>query len=452
MYRNATEASASVVVCRPRGIRVSPVAEPRFHQLVLPSGLTLVGEEVDSVRSVAVGVWVKVGARHEAAGESGLSHFVEHMLFKGTRTRDAFQIAWSLEAVGGHLDAFTGRESTCYYARALDEHLDLALDVLADLTLRPRLDPSDVAKEKQVILEEIHNSEDTPDDRIHDLFADVVWKGHPLGHRILGSKESVSDFATERVAEYHGRHYVAPNLLLSIAGNFDWDHFVSEATARFGDAATGVPAPTPPSASSGRAVVHHVEELQQQYLCVGGPGLPHEHPDRTTLALLSTVLGGGMSSRLFQRIREQEGLAYAVYTYADSYEDSGIFCAAMNVQPAHGRKALRLTLEEFDRIAQDGLPPHELDAAKAQLKGGLLLSLESTSSRMHRVARSQMYTGRIVPVEQLVAAIERIASDDVKQMAAALLARDRLSIVALGGSDTNPYGDEDLAPAAAAEA
>ena len=254
------------------------------------------------------------------------------------------------------------------------------------------------------------------------------------------------------MAEYHGRHYVAPNLLLSIAGNFDWDHFVSEATARFGDAATGVPTPTPPSASSGRAVVHHVEELQQQYLCVGGPGLPHEHPDRTTLALLSTVLGGGMSSRLFQRIREQEGLAYAVYTYADSYEDSGIFCAAMNVQPAHGRKALRLTLEEFDRIAQDGLPPHELDAAKAQLKGGLLLSLESTSSRMHRVARSQMYTGRIVPVEQLVAAIERIASDDVKQMAAALLARDRLSIVALGGSDTNPYGDEDLAPAAAAEA
>jgi predicted Zn-dependent peptidase len=395
---------------------------------------------------------VKVGARHETAGESGLSHFLEHMLFKGTRTRDAFQIAWSLEAVGGHLDAFTGREATCYYARALDEHLDLALDVLADLALRPRLDPADVTKEKQVILEEIHNSEDTPDDRIHDLFADVVWKGHPLGHRILGSKESVSGFAPETVAGYHGRHYVAPNLLISIAGNFEWDRFVSEATARFGDASTGRPAPTPPSSSGGRAVVHHVEDLQQQYLCVGGPGLPHEHPDRTTLALLSTVLGGGMSSRLFQRVREQEGLAYAVYTYADSYEDSGIFCAAMNLQPEHGRKALRLTLEEFDRIAQDGLPPDELDAAKAQLKGGLLLSLESTSSRMHRIARSLLYAGRIIPVEELVAGIERITSEDVRRIAAGLLGRDRLSIVALGGSDARPYGDEDLAPAAAAEA
>lgn len=431
---------------------MSAADEPRFRHLVLPSGLTLVGEEVDSVRSLAVGVWVKVGARHEAAGESGLSHFLEHMLFKGTRTRDAFQIAWSLEAVGGHLDAFTGRESTCYYARALDEHLDLALDVLADLALRPRLDPSDVVKEKQVILEEIHNSEDTPDDRIHDLFADVVWKGHPLGHRILGSKESVSGFATETVAEYHGRHYVAPNLLVSIAGRFDWDRFVSEAAARFGDATTGAPTPTPPFASGGRAVVHHLEELQQQYLCVGGPGLPHEHADRTVLALLSTVLGGGMSSRLFQRIREEEGLAYAVYTYADSYVDSGIFCAAMSLQPAQGRKALRLTLEEFDRIAEKGLPPEDLNAAKAQLKGGLLLSLESTSSRMHRVARSQLYAGRIVPVDELVAAIERITSDDVKRVAAALLARDRLSIVALGGSDARPYGDEDLAPVAAAEA
>jgi predicted Zn-dependent peptidase len=424
-------------------------AEGRFRHAVLPSGITLVGEEVDSVRSLAVGVWVGVGARHEADGESGLSHFLEHMLFKGTRNRDAFQIAWSLEAVGGHLDAFTGRESTCFFARALDEHLDLALDVLADLTLRPRLDPQDVTKEKQVILEEIHNSEDTPDDRIHDLFADVVWKGHPLGHRILGSKESVSAFERERVAAYHGRHYVAPNLLISIAGRFEWDHFVSEVAARFADAGTGSRTAAAPSRASGRAVVHHVEDLQQQYLCVGGPGLPHEHPDRYTLALLSTVLGGGMSSRLFQRVREQEGLAYAVYTYADSYEDSGVICAAMNVQPAHGRRALALTLEEFDRIAADGLPAEELAAAKAQLKGGLLLSLESTSSRMHRIARSQLYAGRLVAVEELVEAIERITSNDVRRVAGALLARDQLSIVALGGSDERPYDVADLLPAAA---
>jgi predicted Zn-dependent peptidase len=423
--------------------------EARFHHLVLPSGITLVGEEVDSVRSLAVGVWTRVGARHEAGNESGLSHFLEHMLFKGTKTRDAFQIAWSLEAVGGHLDAFTGREATCFYARALDEHLDLALDVLADLALRPRFDPADITKEKQVVLEEIRNSEDTPDDRIHELFADVVWKGHPLGHRILGSEASVAAFAPETVAAYHARHYVARNFLISIAGRFDWDHFVAEVAARFADALPGAPDRIVPSTSSGRAVIHHVEDLQQQYLCIGGPGLPHEHPDRFTLALLSTVLGGGMSSRLFQRVREQEGLAYAVYTYADSYEDSGVICAAMNVQPAHGRRALQLTLEEFDRIADEGLPANELEAAKAQLKGGLLLSLESTSSRMHRIARSQLYAGRLVPVEELVAAIEGITSADVRRIAASLLARDCLSLVALGGSDERPFDPTDLLEAPA---
>jgi predicted Zn-dependent peptidase len=373
------------------------------------------------------------------------------MVFKGTRTRDAFQIAWSLEAVGGHLDAFTGREATCYYARALEEDLDLALDVLADLALRPRLNPGDIEKEKQVILEEIHNSEDTPDDRIHDLFADVVWSGHPLGNRILGTKETVTAFAPETVAAYHARHYVAPNLLVAIAGRFDWEHFVEQVTERFGDAPMGVPAPTPPVPANGRAVVHHVESLQQQYLCVGAPGLSHEHADRYTLAILSTILGGGMSSRLFQRVREQEGLAYAVYTYSDSYQDAGMFCAAMNVQPAHGRKALRLTLEEFDRIAGEGLPEEDLAAAKAQLKGGLLLSLESTSSRMHRIARSQLYAGRMIAVDEMVAAIERITPQDVRRVAATLLARERLSLVALGGSDERPYDASDLlAPAGSA--
>ncbi len=417
---------------------------PRFHHHVLPSGIVLVGEELPSVRSVAVGVWARVGARHEGPGEGGLSHFLEHMVFKGTRRRDAFEIAWSLEAVGGHLDAYTGREGTCYTARALEEHLDLSLDVLADLTLRPRFDPADIEKEKQVVLEEIHNSEDTPDDRIHDLFADVVWKAHPLGNRILGTPESVTAFAPESVAAYHARHYIAPNLLLAIAGRFDWDQFVAQAAAHFADAAGGQPTPMPTLPASGRAVSHHVAPLQQQYLCVGAPGLPHEHPDRYTLALLSTILGGGMSSRLFQRVREQEGLAYSVYTYTESYVDAGMFCAAMNVQPAHGRRALQLTLEEFDRIASEGVPAGDLDSAKAQLKGGLLLSLESTSSRMQRLARSQLYAGRRITVDELVAAIEQITSEDVRRVAGSLLARDRLSLVALGGSDVRPYDASDL--------
>jgi predicted Zn-dependent peptidase len=193
--------------------------------------------------------------------------------------------------------------------------------------------------------------------------------------------------------------------------------------------------------------VHHVEALQQQYHCVGGPGLPHEHGDHYTLAVLSTILGGGMSSRLFQRVREEAGLAYSVYTYADSYEDAGMFCASMSLQPEHGRKALRLTLEEFDRVASEGLSSSDLAATKAQLKGGLLLSLESTSSRMHRAARSQLYAGRLIPVDELVASIDRITSEDVRRVAADLLARDRLSLVALGGSDGQPYDEADLAAA-----
>ncbi|HEX7077365.1 MAG TPA: pitrilysin family protein [Candidatus Eisenbacteria bacterium] len=423
-------------------------ATGRFHRTVLPSGLTLIGEPVDSVRSLAVGVWVKVGARHETPESSGMSHFLEHMVFKGTRRRNAYEIALSLESVGGHLDAFTGREATCFYARVLEEHLDLAVDVLADLSLAPRIDPADVTKEKQVIAEEIHNYEDTPDDCVHDLFADVVWNGHPLGNRILGSEASVGAFGPEQIAAYHARHYRAPNLVVAIAGRFDWDAVVDRVAHHFAAApASGTAAgPARPALTQRREVVHHVRDLAQQYLCIGGPGLPQEHPDRYTLVLLSTLLGGGMSSRLFQRVREQEGLAYSVYTYSDSYEDAGIFCAAMSVQPSSGRKAIRLTLAEFDRFREEGVPEDELASAKAQLKGSLLLGLESTSNRMHRIARSMIYSGRFIPVDELVRTIDAITVEDVRRMAVETLDRDRLSLVALGASaEDGAFGLADLA-------
>jgi len=423
----------------------------RFHRTVLPSGLTVIGEEMDSVRSLAIGVWLKVGARHESPAESGMSHFLEHMVFKGSRRRDAYQIALSLESVGGHLDAFTGRESTCFYARALEEHLELAVDVLADVTLSPRLHPEDVAKEKQVVTEEIHNYEDTPDDCVHDLFADVVWNGHPLGNRILGTEASVTSFAPDQLAAYHRRHYTAGNLIVAIAGSFDWARVVDLVGRHF--------APTPPSpsgpggavpaitrsdANGGREVVHHVRDLAQQYLCIGASGLRQEDPERYALVLLSTVLGGGMSSRLFQRVREQEGLAYSVYTYSDSYEDAGIFCAAMSVHPSQGRKAVRLTLAEFDRIVNDGVTPDELESAKAQLKGNLLLGLESTSNRMHRIARSIIYSGRFLPVDELVRTIDGVTADHVRGMAARVLDRGRLSLVALGANAHGEFSEADL--------
>jgi predicted Zn-dependent peptidase len=366
------------------------------------------------------------------------------MVFKGTHARDAYELALSLESVGGHLDAFTGREVTCFDARALDEHLDLAVEVLADLVLHPRLDPDDVEKEKKVVLDEIHTYEDTPDERVHDLFADVVWAGHPLGNRILGTRESVHAFTREDVARYHVRRYGARNLLLAIAGRFDWDRFVEEVTLRFGDAGPGQRPESNGVEGNGRDVVHHVKDLAQQYLCLGARGLPSQHPDRHALVVLSTLLGGGMSSRLFQRVREQEGLAYSVYTYADFYRDAGIFCAGMNVQPEHGRRAIALTLEEFDRVIQDGVPPAELDSTKAQLKGSLLLGLESTSNRMHRIARNELYEGRFVPLEELVRRVEGVTAQDVQRVASEIIARERLSLVALGPSAGAAFAAEDL--------
>ena len=416
-----------------------------FRRIVLPSGLTLIGEHVDSVRSVSIGVWVRVGARFERDGESGMSHFLEHMVFKGTHARDAYELALSLESVGGHLDAFTGREVTCFDARALDEHLDRAVEVLADLVLHPKLHPDDVEKEKKVVLDEIHTYEDTPDERVHDLFADVVWSGHPLGNRILGTRESVAAFTREDVAGYHARRYGARNFLLAIAGRFDWDRFVEQVALRFGDVPAGV-RPEPDGVEpNGRDVVHHVKkDLAQQYLCLGARGLPSSHPDRHALVVLSTLLGGGMSSRLFQRVREQEGLAYSVYTYADFYRDAGIFCAGMNVMPEHGRRAIAITLEEFERVIREGVPAAELDSTKAQLKGSLLLGLESTSNRMHRIARNELYEGRFVPLDELVRRVDDVTSEDVRRVASEIIARERLSLVALGPSDGAAFETADL--------
>ncbi len=416
----------------------------RFRRAVLPSGLTVIGEHLDSVRSISIGAWVNIGARHESKSESGMSHFLEHMVFKGTRTRDAYAIALSLESVGGHLDAFTGREVTCFDARALDEHLDLGVEVLADLVLNPKLDPGDLDKEKKIILDEIHSYEDTPEERIHDLFADALWDGHPLGNRILGTREVVESFSREDVARYHARHYGAGNLLIAIAGRFDWDRVVDQVSARFASAPPAGPAPTTSVVPNGREVIHHVKDLAQQYLCIGARGLPQQHPDRHALIVLSTLLGGGMSSRLFQRVREQEGLAYSVYTYADFYRDAGIICAGMNVQPEMGRRAIAVTIEEFERVIREGVPGEELRSTQAQLKGSLLLGLESTSNRMNRIARNEMYEGRFVPVEELVEKVDAVRSEDVQRVAAELICRERLSLVALGPSAGQAFEASDL--------
>jgi predicted Zn-dependent peptidase len=419
-----------------------------FKRTVLPSGMTVIGEEVPALRSHSVGVWVRVGSRHEAPSESGLSHFLEHMVFKGTETRDAYRIAYAMESVGGTVDAFTGREQTCFLARGLTEYLPLTVEILADLALAPRLDAADIEKEKKVILDELHQYEDTPDDRIHDLFADVVLRGHPLGRRILGTEETVRTFTEPEVRRFHARRYTAPNIVVAIAGAFEWEPFLEMVAERFAGAPSGARGRDDAPPEPAHDVVHHEKDLAQQYLCLGAQGLKHTHPDRHALVLLATLLGGGMSSRLFQRVREEEGLAYSIFTYSDSYEDAGIFCTSMCVLPDHGRRALRLTLEEFERIAAAGVPEDELRSAKAQIKGNLLLGLESSTTRMNRLARSEIYFGWPIPMDELVAEVDAIRSEDVQRVAGDLLGRERLSLVALGTVNGRAYDACDLAAGA----
>jgi predicted Zn-dependent peptidase len=408
------------------------VAAEDFTRVTLPNGITIVGERMPAVRSAAVGVWIKVGSRHEVGAEAGVSHFLEHVVFKGTRRRDALAIALSLESVGGSLDAFTGREVTCYNARVLEEHLDLAVDVLADLALSPRIDPVDVEKEKGVILEEIHSSEDTPDDRVHDLFADTVWRGHPLGHRILGDEATVAAFTPEMVADYHGRHYVAPNLLLSVAGSFDWDRLVGMVERHF-DAAPGRSARGLTKASpNGGGVFHHVQDLAQQHLCIGGVGLPHEHPDRFVLVLLSSLLGGGMSSRLFQRVREELGLAYSVYTFQSFHADVGMHGVYVGTGPETARDALEAIHLELADVADRGLPESELAMGKSQLKGQITLSLESVTARMYRCAAVELYGEPYRSLDEMLALVDAVTPEQVAEVAREFFAPERQTIVSLG--------------------
>ena len=417
------------------------MTEGALHRDRLDSGTTILAEEVPGVRSAALGVWIRSGSRNEEPEQCGLSHFIEHMTFKGTEARSAFEIARSLEAVGGHLDAFSSKEYTCYYARVLDEHLPLAVDVLSDIICRSVFSPKDVEKEKKVVVDEIRAMEDTPDDEIHDIFASVVWRGHSLGRSILGSRETVTGFTRDDVTGYFSKNYVAPNVIVSVAGKFDYPSLLDLVGRSF--TLPGGPAPSEDSAVPGYARATDITEkkLSQEYFCVGTRGVSYSHELRHPLLVLNVAMGGGASSRLFQRVREEEGLAYSVFTYADFLRDSGIFCASAGVDPGSTRRALDVVLEEFDKALESGLSEAEVRSAKEQLKGSLLLGLESMSNRMTRLARSEIYYGRYVSVDELVAMIEAVDARAAQKAAELVLGRERLSLVALGPTSRKEIGD-----------
>jgi predicted Zn-dependent peptidase len=437
-------AAGGPVPPRPSGRRRLAHREPRFHRAVLPGGVIVVSEFVPWVRSASLGMWVRTGSRDEGGDVLGISHFLEHMAFKGTRTRSALEIAQSLESLGGHLDAFTSREQTCYYGRFLDEHMPQAVDVLSDLVSAPLLDPEHIEKEKGVVIDEISSYEDEPDELVHDLFADLIWNGHALGRSILGTRETVLRFDRGTLLGYFDRHYTSANTVVALAGSFEREAFLEAIERRLVLPSGEAPPQGPPLPAFVPGVLNLPRDFAQLYLCLGARTVPYLEEERFPLQVLSMILGGGMSSRLFQVVREREGLAYSVYSYADFYRDAGLFCIALDVAPDTGRRALGLVLSEIATIRNDGLRPGELEAAKAQLKGSLLLGLENLSSRMSRIARNEIYFGRHIPIRELVQQVERVRAEQVVELARRILANGSLSLVALGPLPEGPYAEHDL--------
>jgi predicted Zn-dependent peptidase len=411
----------------------------RFRKSVLASGITVLSEEMPERRSVSVGVWVRNGARDEPAERLGISHFIEHMVFKGTERRDARAIALSLESLGGHLDAFTGREQVCYYARALAEHLPDVIDVLFDLVGRPRFAPAEVEREKSVVREEISASEDSPDDKISELLAARVWPGHALGRPILGTLDTVGALDASTLRHYFESRYRGEQLVVSAAGGLDHDRVVSE-VERWHAPPAGPPLGLDTSPSPFRPLVEHQvrEDLQQLYLSLGTRALAYQDAERYPLVVLSTLLGGGMSSRLFQSVREEAGLAYSIYSAPDFHRDGGMLSIHLGVAPDRGREALRLVREELERLRERGPDEQEVATGRQQLLGSVVMGQESVSTRMSHLAQEELYRGRYVGPDEQVERVMAVTRDQVAALAERLLDPASYALVAIGPAPDGP--------------
>jgi predicted Zn-dependent peptidase len=397
------------------------------HKTVLPGGLRIISEYIPHVRSVSLGAWVQTGTRDELPKENGISHFIEHMMFKGTKRRKASDIAESLEAVGGHLNAFTGKELTCYYAHILDEHLPIAIDVLADMLTESVFDPEEMAKEKSVIIEEINSVEDTPEDWIQDLFMRDLFPQHALGFSTLGTREIISNLNRDQLFDYTRRHYTQNRMLVAAAGNLAHGDLVALVGERFGELpSSGARVLLPPSVKPMPTSVTE-DECSQTHICTGSLALRFDDPRKYVLLVLNTLLGGGMSSRLFQTIREQYGLAYSVFSFQDFLWDTGVFGVYMGTDPARAEQAMALLRQELGRMRQEHVSTAELERTINQLKGSLMLGLESTGSRMSRLAKMEIYLGEYVTLDDVCAGIGSVTAEQIRQLAQELFAEERLT-------------------------
>ncbi|HUK90544.1 MAG TPA: pitrilysin family protein [Blastocatellia bacterium] len=399
---------------------------------VLDNGLTIITEKMNHVRSASVGIWVRSGSRHEAQEFNGISHFIEHTLFKGTRNRTSREIAIESDAIGGNVDAFTSREIASYYVKVLDEHLPRAFDLLGDLVTNPLFDDAELDRERNVVIEEINMVEDTPDDLVHEVFISNFWPDHPLGRSILGTVETLSTFNHEKVARQFSDVYTPRNLVVAGAGNLEHEEFVEMASRHLGKL-TDRPhtlASSPPSSASRRIVLN--KDLEQAHLMMGMrcPSMVSE--DRYCTHVLNVMLGGGMSSRLFQTIREEHGLAYSVFSGVNSYTDAGYLSVYAATSQEQITQVIRLTLEEFSKLKNDEITEAELQRSKDQLKVSIMLGLESTSSRMSNLARQEIFFGRQATLDEILQRIDRVSIDDVGRIARDVFRGAEFAVTALG--------------------
>jgi predicted Zn-dependent peptidase len=406
-----------------------------YRKSVLTNGIRVITERMPHVRSVAVGVWVETGSRREPESRGGMSHLIEHLVFKGTATRSAEEIARAMDSVGGQMDAFTTKEHTCFYVQVLDEHLPLAVDLLTDILLHPLFNADELEREKSVVLQEIKMVEDTPDDIIHDIFAAQVWEGHPLGRPILGSREAVSAYGRETILSHFTEEYVPPKVIIAVAGNVTHERVVD----LFGRGFNGFRREAPdrshdvPTMKPGVNIV--AKTLEQVHLVMGFPGLPHAAPERYALFLLNDIMGGSMSSRLFQEVRERQGLVYSIHSGVQAFLDTGILYVYAATDPPNFSKVLKSTLKELRELKKTGVTQDELRRTKDHLKGSLMLSLESTSSRMNRLAKHEMHLGSFLTMDQMLAGIDNVRHEEVQALVTELLDEEHLALTTLGPLD-----------------
>jgi predicted Zn-dependent peptidase len=399
----------------------------------LANGLTVITEQMPHIRSASIGIWLETGSRDEDPEWNGISHFIEHMVFKGTKHRTAEEIARQVDSIGGNMDAFTAKECICFNVKVLDEHVPTALDILSDLVLNPVFDAADIVRERGVILEEIKMDEDNPDYLVHEIFTQNFWKDHPLGKPILGTKETVRRFERQPVLDAYASRFAPGNIIVSAAGNLDHDRFVELVTTKFEHMKplkNGFHSAAPKIVS--RIILRNKKALEQVQLCMGVPAHPIAHEKRHAGYVLNTLLGGGMSSRLFQNIRERQGLVYSIYSDLNPYRDTGCLAVYAGTSLASAAKVVRSVVSEFRKLKTEPVPEEELRRSKAQLKGSLMLSLESSTARMSNLARQEMYFDRYYDLDELIERIEAVTAEDLAGLANEFFKTESVAVTALG--------------------